>query len=239
MATFVGVAGWSIPSRYQDELPGAGSHLQRYAQRLKAVEINSSFHRHHRTQTYARWAESVPTGFRFSVKTPRALTHDQGLVADPDVLDRFMDEVGGLEKKLAVLLVQLPPKLEFESKAATRFFKQIKKRSDARIACEPRHPTWSTKQATTLLVEHGITRVAADPPLWPGADEPGGDSSWVYFRWHGQPRKYYSDYGEQCLAKLEKRLQATRVKEAWAIFDNTAYGFALSNALAVADALKR
>jgi uncharacterized protein YecE (DUF72 family) len=239
MTTYVGVAGWSIPSRYKDELPGTGSHLERYATRLKAVEINSSFHRHHRAQTYARWAESVPGDFCFSVKTPRALTHDEGLVAHPEVLDRFVEEIGGLGQKLAVLLVQLPPKLEFESRPAARFFKQIEKRIDVRIACEPRHPSWGTKQATKLLVEHGIARVAADPPLWPGADEPGGDSSWVYFRWHGQPRKYYSDYGKECLARLEKRLQSTRVQEAWAIFDNTAHGFALSNALAVADAFKR
>jgi uncharacterized protein YecE (DUF72 family) len=238
-ATYVGAAGWSIPSRYKDDLPGAGSHLERYAQQLNAVEINSSFHRHHRAQTYARWAASVPVKFRFAVKTPRALTHEQGLVAEPEVLDRFVEEVSGLGLKLAVLLVQLPPRLEFDRQAAARFFRQIYKRIDIRIACEPRHPSWSSKQATSLFVDQAIARVAADPPLWPGANEPGGDTPWVYFRWHGQPRRYYSDYGKDCLATLQKQLTTARAKEAWAIFDNTAHGFALSNALAVADALKR
>jgi uncharacterized protein YecE (DUF72 family) len=235
--TYVGVAGWSIPSRYANELPGAGSHLERYAQRLNAVEINSSFHRHHRAQTYARWAASVPTNFRFSVKVPRALTHEVGLIAEPEVLDRFVDEVQGLGAKLAVLLVQLPPKLEFDRKTATRFFAQIRKRIDVRIACEPRHPSWGDKNAASLLRDNAIVRVAADPSLWPSANEPGGDTTCVYFRWHGQPRKYYSDYGEKCLATLEQQLTSTRAQEAWAIFDNTAHGFALSNALAVADAL--
>lgn len=138
-ATYVGAAGWSIPSRYKDNLPGTGSHLERYAQRLNAVEINSSFHRHHREQTYARWAASVPVKFRFAVKTPRALTHEQGLIAEPEVLDRFVEEISGLGSKLAVLLVQLPPKFKFDRKAATRFFRQIYKRIDVRIACEPRH----------------------------------------------------------------------------------------------------
>lgn len=238
-ATYVGVAGWSIPSRYADELPGDGSHLERYAQRLNAVEINSSFHRHHRAQTYARWAASVPAKFRFAVKTPRALTHEHGLIADADVLDRFMEETNGLGAKLAVLLVQLPPKLEFDRRIAAGFFKQLKKRTDVRIACEPRHASWNSKQATSLLIDHAIARVAADPPLWPEANEPGADTTWMYFRWHGQPRKYYSDYGSDCLARLERQLKAKRVIETWAIFDNTAHGFALSNALAVADALKR
>jgi uncharacterized protein YecE (DUF72 family) len=234
-ATYVGVAGWSIPSRYKDELPGDGSHLERYARRLNAVEINSSFHRHHRAQTYARWAASVPASFRFAVKTPRALTHEEGLIADPEVLDRFVEEVRGLGSKLAVLLVQLPPKLEFERKTAARFFSEIRKRVGVRIACEPRHPSWGAQAATKLLIDNAIARVAADPPLWPGANEPGGDSTWIYFRWHGQPRKYYSDYGKECLDTLERQLQIARASEVWAIFDSTAHGFALGNALAVAD----
>jgi uncharacterized protein YecE (DUF72 family) len=231
---YVGVAGWSIPSRYKDEFPGAGSHLQRYAERLNAVEINSSFHRHHRVQTYARWAESVPPHFRFSVKMPRALTHEGELTARADVLDRFVEEVGGLGDKLGVLLVQLPPKLEFNRRAASQFFKAVQRRLDVPLACEPRHPTWGPERADKLLVDHQIARVAADPVLWPGANEPGGWPGLVYFRWHGQPRKYYSDYGADCLAKLEAAVAAARAKQVWAIFDNTAHGHALGNALAIA-----
>ncbi|EGH32463.1 hypothetical protein PSYJA_27274, partial [Pseudomonas syringae pv. japonica str. M301072] len=31
--------------------------MQRYASRFNAVEINSSFYRPHRAETYARWAQ--------------------------------------------------------------------------------------------------------------------------------------------------------------------------------------
>lgn len=235
----VGVAGWSIPSRYKDELPGVGSHLQRYAERLNAVEINSSFHRHHREQTYARWAGSVPPHFRFSVKVPRALTHEGELTARADVLDRFVEEVRGLGDKLAVLLVQLPPKLEFNRRAASQFLKAVQRRVDVPLACEPRHPSWSSKQATALLVDYSVARVAADPPPWSGADEPGGWPGLVYFRWHGQPRKYYSDYGAECLAKLKAQMLTSRATQVWAIFDNTAHGYALENALTMSDAIER
>ena len=234
----VGVAGWSIPSRYKDELPGSGSHLQRYAGRLNAVEINSSFHRHHREQTYARWAAAVPPHFRFSVKLPRALTHEGELTARADVLDRFVEEVRGLGDKLAVLLVQLPPKLEFNRRPASQFFKVVQRRIDVPLACEPRHPSWSSKQATTLLEDYSVARVAADPPPWPGAEIPGGSPGLVYFRWHGQPRKYYSDYGAECLAKLKTQMLTSRASQVWAVFDNTAHGYALENALAMSDAIK-
>jgi uncharacterized protein YecE (DUF72 family) len=236
---FIGVAGWAIPSRYQPELTGKGSHLERYARRLSAVEINSSFYRHHRAQTYLRWAESVPRDFRFAVKTPRGFTHEGELRAHTDVLDRYVEEIAGLREKLGVVLVQMPPKLHFDAAATRRFFRAMRKHIDARFVCEPRHPSWSSDKADRLLAELNVARVAADPPPWPGANQPGGDRRFVYFRWHGQPRKYFSDYGSDCLAMLEQQIAAAGAEEAWAIFDNTAHGHALGNALSLTNALSR
>jgi uncharacterized protein YecE (DUF72 family) len=107
----VGTAGWSVPSRYAAEIPPGGSHLERYARRLNAVEINSAFHRPHQRKTYERWARSAPAGFRFSVKLPKVMTHEQRLADCGELLDRFVAEVAGLGDKLGVLLVQLPPNL--------------------------------------------------------------------------------------------------------------------------------
>ena len=44
----------------------ARHHLERYARRLSAAEINSSFYRPHQRKTYERWAASVPDDFRFA-----------------------------------------------------------------------------------------------------------------------------------------------------------------------------
>src|SRR5205085_4945044 len=72
----VGCAGWSILSRHAGLFDAGASHLARYATRFDAVEVNSSFYRPHAQATYARWAASVPRRFRFSVKLPKAITHD-------------------------------------------------------------------------------------------------------------------------------------------------------------------
>ncbi len=42
---YVGTAGWSIPTTHAALFPGDGTHLERYARVLTAVEIDSSFHR--------------------------------------------------------------------------------------------------------------------------------------------------------------------------------------------------
>jgi uncharacterized protein YecE (DUF72 family) len=229
----VGTAGWSISSKYKEAFAGDGSHLQRYARRFDVVEINTSFYRHHQPETYARWAASVPAGFRFSLKTPNTMTHEGELIAHREVLARFAEEVSQLGDKLAVVLVQLPPKLEFDAADAKRFFKAFQKRIHAPLVCEPRHPTWASVEARALLTDCHVARVAADPPPWEGADLPDGWKDLAYFRWHGKPRKYYSDYDRESLAALRTQLAEAdqRASNVWMIFDNTALGHALGNAL--------
>jgi uncharacterized protein YecE (DUF72 family) len=232
---WIGTAGWSVPSRYAAELPPGGSHLERYARRFDAVEINSSFYRPHRRKTYQRWAESVPPGFRFSVKLPKAMTHEAQLVDCGALLDDFAGEVMGLGDRLGVLLVQLPPKLALDRRIADRFFRDLRQRLDVPVVCEPRHPSWFTPDVDDWLAEHYIARVAADPAPVPDAGEPGGWKGLAYYRWHGSPRIYYSDYDEVALAALAKRLEAQRRHgvPTWCILDNTALGAALGNALAL------
>src|SRR5690242_3707102 len=74
---YVGTAGWSIPRAQQARFPAGGSHLERYSRILPAVEINTTFYRPHRAGTLERWAARVPRAFRFSIKIPAAITHDQ------------------------------------------------------------------------------------------------------------------------------------------------------------------
>jgi uncharacterized protein YecE (DUF72 family) len=233
--THIGTAGWSVPSRYADRFPAEGSHLERYARRLNAIEINTSFYRPHRRATYERWAASVPADFRFAVKLPRTMTHEQRLKDCGDLLDRFAGEVAGLGPKLGVLLVQLPPSLAFEAEAMKEFVAALRRRIDAPAACEPRHATWFGPEAEGLLQRLRVARVAADPARAAGAGEPGGWDGLGYYRLHGSPKIYYSDYDEAVLAGMRRRLQAHRAAgiPAWCIFDNTAAFAALGNALAV------
>lgn len=237
----IGTAGWSVPSQYKGDVPAGPSHLERYARRLDAVEINSSFYRPHQRKTYERWARSTPKGFRFSVKVPKGMTHEQGLADCGALLDRFAAEVSGLDGRRGILLVQLPPKLALEKRVAGGFFRGLRKRLDVPVACEPRHASWFTPDANDWLAAAGIARVAADPAKVPEGSDPGGWTGLAYYRWHGSPRIYYSDYDDAALASLGKRLAARRRRgiPTWCIFDNTASGAALGNALMLADRLKQ
>lgn len=231
-----GTAGWSLPREQWPSFPAEGTHLQRYAGRLPAVEINSSFYRPHRPATYARWADSVPASFRFCVKMPKQITHERRLLACDEPLQRFLDEAGHLGEKLGCLLVQLPPSLGFDRSSAEAFLEALRRRYQGPVALEPRHPSWLDAD---LLLQHArIARVAADPAPFAEAAEPGGWAGFRYYRLHGSPRIYHSAYGEDWLASLAGRLatQSEAVTH-WCIFDNTAAGAATADALALGQSL--
>jgi uncharacterized protein YecE (DUF72 family) len=229
----VGCAGWSLPRSEQERFPEAGSHLERYASRFGAVEINSSFHRPHRPATYARWSAGVPADFRFSVKIPKTISHGQRLRDAGGLVETFLAEASGLGDKLGCLLVQLPPSLSFDLSVASGFFADLRARTAGAVVCEPRHPTWFTPEAEGLLQKLEIARVAADPACVPDAAEPGGWRGVSYYRLHGSPRIYYSAYSEEYLAALAERIRvdAGAGRTVWCIFDNTTLGAAAGNAL--------
>jgi uncharacterized protein YecE (DUF72 family) len=230
MMVRIGTAGWSIPRTSADRVPGAGTHLQRYARRLNAAEINTSFHRPHRPATYARWAASVPDDFRFAVKLPKAITHQARLADCDDLLARFAGEVAGLGEKRGPLLVQLPPSFGYPGDVAERFFDALDDLLGGPVVIEPRHASWYAPEVDAMLAARRIARVIADPPVPEAAAVPGGWPGLIYIRLHGTPRVYWSNYAPAQLDALATSIAAD-ASETWVIFDNTASGAALGNAL--------
>ena len=236
----IGTAAWSIPPAQADAFAGEGTQLERYARVMNCCEINSSFYRSHRVETYARWAEQTPPGFRFSVKLPRSITHEARLRRVREPLRQFLGELAGLGDRLGVILVQLPPSFAFEARPVRNFFalldEEMSKQHAAKIALEVRHASWFTEAAERALVAALVSRVAADPALCAAASQPGGwlgSGSVAYYRWHGSPQMYWSAYGADWLkAQAEEHRQRWHPEaDRWVIFDNTAAGHALSNAL--------
>ncbi|MDB5964537.1 MAG: hypothetical protein JWQ72_1037 [Polaromonas sp.] len=235
----IGCAGWSLPRAAWPAFPAEGSHLERYAARLDAAEINSSFYRPHQAETYARWADSVPGHFRFSVKLPKTITHEQRLQDCDALLALFLSQARGLGHTLGCLLVQLPPSLAFDAARVRDFLRLLRTRHAGPVALEPRHASWFTPEADALLASFATARVLADPVRFDAGRWPGGDPGTVYVRLHGSPRMYYSAYPRPLLDALAVRLQLAAASDSsvWCVFDNTASGAAVDDALYTARAL--
>ena len=234
----IGTAGWSIPKNCRSGFPEEGTGLEKYASRFNAVEINSSFYRSHKKLTYEKWASQVPAKFLFSIKIPRSITHRSRLTNIDEQLAAFADEISGLGSKLGCVLVQLPPSFVFFQPHMEQAFGLLRKTFTCPIVCEPRHESWCSYAAYQFLIEAGVARVAADPALCALASLPDVDSKVYYYRLHGSPDMYYSEYSMNDLHNYAASIKANRLKSnVWCIFDNTANGYATLNAIAMSQLL--
>jgi uncharacterized protein YecE (DUF72 family) len=234
----IGTAGWSIPRASAGRFEPAGTHLERYSRSLDGVEINSSFHRPHAVTTYAKWRDSTPPDFSFAVKLPRTITHDLQLRRARQPLVEFLTQSAGLGRKRGPILAQLPPSFAFDASVVTRFLDLMRTLYDGPLVCEPRHPTWFSPKVSALLGQYRISRVAADPPPVPGALVPDGWPRLAYFRLHGSPRMYWSRYHPDFIARLAQTVrELSRSVEVWCVFDNTASGAAIENAMELCEYL--
>ncbi|WP_313002086.1 DUF72 domain-containing protein [Brevundimonas sp.] len=232
----IGTAGWAIPAAVRDRFPVAGGGLERYAARLGAVEINSTFYRRHRVSTFERWAAATPADFRFAAKAPRQITHRRKLENCEDLLAELAADLKGLGDRLGAVLIQTPPSLAFDETRTGSFLDACRGLFEAPIVIEPRHASWFTASADHWLAARQVARVAADPEPAPGAGMPGGSRGLVYFRLHGSPEMYRSAYGRDRLEVILQGVMAAGEAgaERWVVFDNTASGAAAADALALA-----
>ena len=200
----VGTAGWTIPSRYQSLLAGDGSHLERYANRLNAVEMNSrsiDIIASRLTFVGREVFLRISAGGQSASNTDTTANSRRYQRYWISLLRRSADWEGSSGAACAA-----SAKAGFEAPVARRFFSELRKRIDVPIPCEPRHPSWGSQRAASVLTECAVARLAADPSPLPGADEPGGSKQLAYFGWHGQRRKYYSDYDREQLEALWRQL---------------------------------
>jgi uncharacterized protein YecE (DUF72 family) len=235
----IGIAGWSNPPAQRAHRRAAQSHLMYYSEHFSCVEINSSFHRAHAIGTYERWRDATHRQFKFSVKMPRAITHEYCLRGAAREVSRFYKEIEGLQPKLGAVLVQLPSSVEFNARLVRSFFKALPRFPDTEVVCEPRHPSWFSAEADAELRRSAVSRVAADPPRADTANLPGGDRSVAYFRWHGSPIVYQSSYSDAQLNHFAATVRGVTASEVWCVFDNTARCAAWENALKLQIALNR
>ncbi len=102
------------------------------------------------------------------------------------------------------------------------------------MVLEPRHESWIS--AEPLLITQQITHAAVDPSRISSDPLPGGWNGVKYWRLHGSARIYHSAYESPYLQQLAQALRSAAAEGAatWCIFDNTASGAALGNALSLA-----
>jgi len=224
MRWYAGTSGYSYKEWkgvfYPEDLPN-DQMLAYYAKHLTAVEINNTFYRMPRTAVLENWAACVPEDFRFVIKAPRRITHQQRLQSAEDSVRYLIASLSALGNKLGAVLFQLPPSLRCDRDRLADFLDTLP--HTLPTAFEFRHPSWHDEAIYTLLAERGVALCAAEDD-----DNPGPErivtAPWLYLRL----RK--ADYTDQALKDWARRGQATGVASGYAFFKHedeaTGPGFA-------------
>jgi uncharacterized protein YecE (DUF72 family) len=229
----IGTSGWSydhwIDVLYPRDAPSR-DRLPLYARSFDTVELNSSFYRWPRLNTFKYWRQRLPDAFRLSVKAPRGLTHSKKLYAPETWIQRIATSWHELSDKRAVLLVQLGPGHARDDARLEYFLQSLPPWIQTSV--ELRHPSWNHQRVFALLEDHATAYCVMS-----GANLPcvlRATAPFVYVRLHGPDSHhlYAGSYSDADLRWWADRLHewAALGKEVFAYFNNDGYGHAVDNA---------
>ncbi len=206
--------------------------LEFYAYNFDTVEMNNTYYAMPRAHVCENWRQRTGEQFSFTVKLNRQITHRQKLLHYEKPLQMFMDAVESLEKKLATILVQLPPRFKCDPARLENFLQGCP--SSRLWAVEFRDPAWLNDEVYAVLKKFNAALVIHD--LIP--DHPRVfTADWTYYRFHGpqgeENAKYAGDYPPAMLRTAAKHIRANLKDglDVYAYFNNDIHGYAVKNAM--------
>lgn len=234
---YIGISGWRYPPWrgvfYPPKLTQA-RELEFASRAVRSIEINGSFYSLQRPESYAAWYAATPTGFIFSVKGNRYLTHILRLRdIEKPLANVFASGVFNLREKLGPILWQFPPNFRYAPEQLEHFFSLLPRDTEQalalarkrdsimkgrtrlaidanrpiRHAMEIRHVSFIDASFVALLRKYRVALVVADTAgKWPYCEDVTSD--FMYLRLHGDKELYASGYTEASLDRWAARIEA-------------------------------
>lgn len=212
---------------YPEKLP-VKRWFEYYADAFDTVEINNSFYRLPKPETFESWRKQAPPGFCYAVKANRFLTQAKKLKDCEEPIQRMMASFGSLKPALGPILYQLPPRFRINLERLESFL-HLAPQGVANVF-EFREPSWYTDETFALLERHGASFCAHDMP---GSKSPSiAIGPVAYLRFHGGEGKYWGRYSDECLRNWADWIvaQGRDGRPVWAYFNNDMEAHAIHDA---------
>jgi uncharacterized protein YecE (DUF72 family) len=183
----IGIGGWDFPGWRKNFYPAGLARAKELAfasRHVTSIEINSTFYRSQKPESFRRWAETAPDDFLFSVKAHRLTTHRKELAgAAPSIALFFASGVLELGTKLGPILWQFAPTKRFESEDFEAFLSALPREAEGRPlrhAVEVRHASFCDRAFIALAQRYGTAICLADSEKYPMVADVTAD--FVYLR---------------------------------------------------------
>ena len=204
-------------------------YLCLYSQQFNAVEINSTFYRKPTAKTLQKWFDETPEDFKFFIKIPKTISHEKRLENCKEEITEFCTHIqSNLKDKLAGFLYQFPPSFKNTEENSNRILENID--SQFLNVIEFRHESWWNDEIYKILQDNKV--------IFSGVSFPGklledviiNSNDTLYYRLHGKPVLYKSEYSEDFLNDLAEKIKNSGLKSF--IFFNNTWGIsAIKNGL--------
>ena len=213
---------------FPEELPPK-EQLNFYSTQFNTVEINSTFYRRPMAQTLENWCQRTDEDFKFFIKIPKTITHIKRLKETAAETADFCKLIHhGIQEKLAGFLFQMPTSFHYSEEHLEQLIKTV----DFRFlnVVEFRHKSWWTEEIFETLKKKNIVFSGVSFPKDIPDDFIINNSKSVYYRLHGVPVLFKSEYSVEELEKLAKEIKKAK-QDVFVFFNNTWGIAALKNAL--------
>lgn len=202
--------------------------LEFYAHHFDTLELNSSFYKIPTSSLLNNLYKRTPSEFCFVVKAPKLITHTKRFIDVEDILSNFYSLLEiNLKEKLGAVLFQLPPSFSFSEEKLNLLIHSLN--SNFQNVIEFRHKSWWREDVFKILGENNICFCGVSYPGLPS--DVITNTHFAYYRFHGNPKIYYSMYSKEYLNNVEQHFEKEKnVKQAYLVFNNTATRAALENA---------
>lgn len=209
----VGVGGWTFdPWRetfYPEDLPRK-RELHFASRRFSTIEINGTYYRSQKPETFAKWYEETPQDFVFSLKAPRFSTNRRVLAEGGESVERFIQSgVSELKEKLGPINWQFMATKTFDPEDFAAFLQLLPTAVDGRQirhAVEVRHASFQNPEFVSLAREHNVAIIVAGDSGYPQIADP--TASFVYARIMGSLATEAEGYAPCALDAWASRCRA-------------------------------
>jgi uncharacterized protein YecE (DUF72 family) len=230
---WIGTSGWTYDhwkGRFYPDGLVRSKWFNHYAGIFSTVEINATFYRTFKDQTYANWRNKAPEGFSYVLKAPRPITHYKLLEGAEEEILVFWQSACLLKEKLGLILLQVAPQTPYDPNRLEHALRAFP--DPSRVAVEFRNAAWLNPEIRSLLAQLGSVYCDADSPK---SHLKGWVSSKIgYIRLHGREHWYFHNYTQEELeeiANTARNMVQQGAEKVYIFFNNDFEGYAPQNAV--------
>lgn len=233
----IGCSGWFYwhlrGHFYPTQLP-TSNWFSHYADHFRTVELNAPFYSWPTLATVQSWLRQAEgREMTYTVKASELITHIKKFEGTATLVRDFGHIADLLGPLMGCFLFQLPPSYHYSPARLQNILAQLD--PARRNVVEFRHPSWWSDEVYVAFRDAGAIFCSCSGPRLPDPVIKTADD--IYVRFHGVERWYRHDYSHEELTDWAHRIRAVAAKRVWIYFNNDFDGYAIKNAMMLAEIL--